>query len=710
MKHLPSALALLGAAILGHPRPACAETARTTDNFVDAIGYCLHVQNYDDPSWLSIKADLGSVGVRFVRDGLEHFDNPTYKNRLQSLYDSYGIKILAVCTPYGNNQLQDPANVPPRVEAIKPILLALEGPNEPDIFWYDGWNMGGFTNRYDQLAWYHNSVYDRIKAYAPTSSVLVTTPALAFGETAELIRGKGIKHDILAWHHYNGQWKPNPWQLPYSRERYPSSKPAYLTEHGRNVNAHVTLKGQMKYDTRSLAHFFEEGDGNQKTFLYVFGPDAEDFGTHNSIGNQRPGFRSVKNLIATLKEATWNTSSKTWNRPNFTPGNLDYSFTGDTSDLRTRLLQKSNGEFYLLAWLDVDSAGPNRVDYDTQRTLGLALGTPCGIVQYDFSDNGDLTNATLAAQASSASLVVRDRITILKLTPGGGRIAGEYFDNANFTGTKVTRNDANIDFDWGSGSPVAGISQDSFSIRWQARLAARGAGTYTFYITGDDGFEVWLNNAAKLGNAWRDQGPSTYTFNQTLGANEVVDFRMEFYENGGGAMARVEWSGPGFARQVIPAAQFSAPGSGTAIVDGAIYELEPQHAPGMRLDVSGAFDVDSANVQIWTDNNSSAQSWRMLLQGDGTYELVPQCATGRRLDVYGGTDANGADVKIWTDNNTPSQRWTILEVSTGLFELTPGCAPSRRMDCAGAGTGNQTDVHIWAATGGLNQRWRLFRQ
>ena len=705
--------AILGAAILAAPSIIEAAPARSTDDFVDSIGYCLHVQAFNDTDWNTIKADLGSSGVRAIRDGLEHVDNPTNLARLRSLYDSYGIKMLAVCGPYGNDNLQNPSNIPSRVEQIKPFLLAVEGPNEPDIFWYDGWNFGGFTNKWDQLAWYQNNMYDAIKNYGPTSSVLVTTPALAFGESADNVVGRGLKHDVLAWHHYNGHWKPNPWQLQYERDRYPSSKPAYLTEHGRNLYQ-VTQKTQMKYDTRSLVNFFDSWNGNQKTFLYVFGPDQEDFGSHNSAGSQRPVYRSVKNLISTLKEATWNVSSKTWNRPNFTPGNLDFSFTGDTADVQTRLLQKSNGEFYLLTWLDVDSSTQAKLDFDVQRSLGLNLGTACSVVQYEINDNGDMTSSTVSGQTTSTSIIVRDRVVIFKLTPGTAPgstgLTTDYYDNMDFTGTKVSRTDANINFDWGNGSPATGIGADTFSARWQGKLKAAGAGTYTFYVTGDDGIEVWLSGTSRINTGWKNQAPTTYTFTQSLTANQQVDFRMDYFENGGGAMARVEWSGPGIARQVVPTSQFSPLGGTPEIVNGGVYELEPVCAPGKRLDVSGVSTSDGASLHIWTDFSAGNQQWRAELQGDGRFELIPQHATSKRLDVSGAVNADGQQVVIWGDNNGTAQRWMLTPQSDGTYELEPQCAIGKRLAVWGDGSAEGTNVVIWGDSNSSGQRWKLLQQ
>jgi len=53
------------------------------------------------------------------------------------------------------------------------------------------------------------------------------------------------------------------------------------------------------------------------------------------------------------------------------------------------------------------------------------------------------------------------------LSPGLGEWQGEYFDNPTLGGSPVlTRADENIDFNWGTGSPAAGLPSERFSIRW----------------------------------------------------------------------------------------------------------------------------------------------------------------------------------------------------------------------------------------------------
>src|SRR5262245_27018676 len=60
-----------------------------------------------------------------------------------------------------------------------------------------------------------------------------------------------------------------------------------------------------------------------------------------------------------------------------------------------------------------------------------------------------------------------------------GGLTGAYYDNQDFTGTKFVRVDPTINFNWGAGSPMAGIAPDSFSVRWSGQVIAQKTEPYT---------------------------------------------------------------------------------------------------------------------------------------------------------------------------------------------------------------------------------------
>ena len=134
-------------------------------------------------------------------------------------------------------------------------------------------------------------------------------------------------------------------------------------------------------------------------------------------------------------------------------------------------------------------------------------------------------------------------------------LPAEYFPKMNLRGIPQRRTDAAINFDWGKNTaPIGGIGTDRYSIRWNGRIKAPVTGEYTFTTINDDGIRVWLNDVLLINN-WRDQGTnnngnSNATVN--LVAGEFYRIRIEYYENKGYSIAKLQWTYPGQAKIIIP--------------------------------------------------------------------------------------------------------------------------------------------------------------
>jgi glucose/arabinose dehydrogenase len=189
-----------------------------------------------------------------------------------------------------------------------------------------------------------------------------------------------------------------------------------------------------------------------------------------------------------------------------------------------------------------------------RRTLGVVSPQTSGGTTYQFqswSDGGAATHEIVTPSAATTYTATFTPVT--GGPPPGLGLQGAYFDNQNFTGTQITRLDPTVDFDWAAGSPVAGIAADTFSVRWTGQVRAKVTGTHTFITTSDDGVRLWVNNVQIINN-WTDHAATENTGTIALTAGQLYDIRMEFYENGGAAVARLAWSAPGLARETVPTA------------------------------------------------------------------------------------------------------------------------------------------------------------
>jgi RHS repeat-associated protein len=169
----------------------------------------------------------------------------------------------------------------------------------------------------------------------------------------------------------------------------------------------------------------------------------------------------------------------------------------------------------------------------------------------------------------------------------GTGLTAHYFDNSNLTNPKLTRTDASVNFDWAGGSPHATVGADTFSVRWEGKVEPLYSQTYTFYTLTDDGVRLWVNGQLII-DKWVDQGPTEWSGQIALTAGQRYDIRMEFYENAGGATAKLLWSSASQAKGVIAQSRLYPSGAANAQVDLRWLVADQLGSPRMVLDKGGS--------------------------------------------------------------------------------------------------------------------------
>ncbi|MBN2499208.1 MAG: pilus assembly protein, partial [Anaerolineales bacterium] len=146
-------------------------------------------------------------------------------------------------------------------------------------------------------------------------------------------------------------------------------------------------------------------------------------------------------------------------------------------------------------------------------------------------------------------LFVEDDIPVCP--ENGTGLRGEYYGDMNLNGFVFARIDPVVDFNWDYGNPGGGLPSNNFSVRWEGQVEPQFTETYTFYTNTDDGVRLWVNGV-QLVNAWWDSSATTRSGQITLQACQLYDIEMEYYENGGGAVAQLGWESASQSPQIIP--------------------------------------------------------------------------------------------------------------------------------------------------------------
>ena len=237
---------------------------------------------------------------------------------------------------------------------------------------------------------------------------------------------------------------------------------------------------------------------------------------------------------------------------------------------------------------------------------------------------------------------------------------GEYFTNKMLQGpAALVRNDAAVDFNWGSGSPAPGvINVDNFSVRW-TRTLNLAPGTYTFSMTIDDGGRLWVNGHLLI-DVWQDQAARTYTGQMYLPGGSTT-LKMEYYESAGAASAHLAWNSG--ANPPPP-----PPTKGEVVVDDNGAGFSKGGTATSWRSVAEGF----GGHQLWTRNNDRVRAnynwarWQPRL-APGRYEVfiyIPDRYSTTASARYWISHAGGLTQRP-VDQSAHGNQW----VSLGTYEF-----------------------------------------
>jgi hypothetical protein len=189
--------------------------------------------------------------------------------------------------------------------------------------------------------------------------------------------------------------------------------------------------------------------------------------------------------------------------------------------------------------------------------------------QYLFGD--DLLVAPITASMFENLAPVPAQF--LRTADGKAGLRGEYFANTKLTGRPtLTRQDANVDFDWQHQAPDKGMPDDNFSVRWSGQLGPQTeSGDYTFGITSDDGARLWVNGQIVIDH-WNDQIATLNTGTVRLEAGKTYPLRLEYFDSGNHAMCRLAWLRPSESPGVSKRSVWIPPGVWRNAWSGRAYQ------------------------------------------------------------------------------------------------------------------------------------------
>lgn len=261
-------------------------------------------------------------------------------------------------------------------------------------------------------------------------------------------------------------------------------------------------------------------------------------------------------------------------------------------------------------------------------------------------------------------MMVFGSVLLLSASGGMAQIIGEYYTSdtaGQFSELKDTRMDQKIDFNWGTGAPnTSRVAENLFAIRWTGQLSIPASGDWTFFTETDDGVRLYINGTL-LVDQWVDQGATEHSGNIALTAG-LADIVMEYYENGGGAVARLRWQGPGTPKAVVPPEAFY-----TEYGLLARYDQDEDPLRG----TPGVYRREAPIDYHWGEmapfagfpaNNFSAR-WKGLVEAPGTGQFTFYVTSDDGSELW----VNGVQLTNAFANNHPATEYSAqIDLQAGM--------------------------------------------
>lgn len=301
-------------------------------------------------------------------------------------------------------------------------------------------------------------------------------------------------------------------------------------------------------------------------------------------------------------------------------------------------------------------------------------------------------HVTLGRLLPLLALIAWPWISLVAADPTG--LKAEYYSREDFTGTKITRVDSTVNFNWGSGGPgIAGIGATQFSVVWSGRVTPQFSESYTFYTNSDDGVLLWVDGKLLVNN-YTLHAATENNGTLTLTAGKSYDIVMRYYQYKGNAVAQLSWSSPSTPKAIIPTACLQAadsPGILSILTDVSC-RTSPAWVEGTAMTATSSLTATVAgSAAVVTRQNSDG--WYLSSSAAGQPLGVPLSST------LGSTKA--VVVMEGSTSVTASLSWALTDMANlpyGLEDIVVRAGDQLLLGVTGTGTSSQIDTNYNGTT------------
>ncbi len=184
-----------------------------------------------------------------------------------------------------------------------------------------------------------------------------------------------------------------------------------------------------------------------------------------------------------------------------------------------------------------------------------------------------------------------------KLFSNGGHpgLKAEYFNNTALQGQPLlTRVERTVDFEGSEDDEIApGIRAQNISVRWSGTFTAPKTQTYTFQVSGDDGYRLYIDGK-KVIDDFKEHEETTARYEMTAEEGRSYDIRLEYFQGSQGAAIHFS-CGKNQATDYAKLAVEVADADVILFAGGISPLLEGEE---MKIDVPGFYKGDRTSIAL----------------------------------------------------------------------------------------------------------------
>jgi len=195
---------------------------------------------------------------------------------------------------------------------------------------------------------------------------------------------------------------------------------------------------------------------------------------------------------------------------------------------------------------------------------------------------------------------------------------GQYYVGKSFQTLATYRVEDSVNHDWASSSPLQGLPEDNFSVRWNGVFTAphdSGTREYEFIVRTDDGVRLYLDNNLVI-DSWVNRAAATDRYAIALDIGESVPIKMEYFDSIRLASAQLTIVDQQTGDQISQSANVDTPDPGSESSqdsdgDGIPDYWELRYGTDMMAQDAGTVVASGSDVTVMEAYQSNLNPWTL---------------------------------------------------------------------------------------------------